>query len=176
MATPFEILGVAEDADAKQVKAAYHHRAKQCHPDLFADAHEQDEAHRRMVALNVAYKEALRIAANRKPKFQKMPLQQALASAERLLKQTQYESALCQLGRADKRDAQWYDLNGRILLKLNQYDSAHQSFREAVKIEPDNLDFRRNALAAAVQVRKRSNAVGRVLHGIADTIRLSRRK
>ncbi|NLB37857.1 MAG: DnaJ domain-containing protein [Clostridiales bacterium] len=176
MSTAYEILGVAEDADTNQVKAAYHHRAKQCHPDLFADAHEQDEAHRRMVALNLAYKEALASAANRKPKFQKMPLAQAKTSAERLLTQKQYESALSQLGRADGRDSQWYDLNGRILTKLNQYDSAHQSFREAVKRDPDNLTYRRHALDAAVAVRKRSNALGKVIYGIADSLRLSRRK
>ena len=176
MSTAYEILGVAEDADAKQVKAAYHHRAKQCHPDLFSDQREQDEAHRRMVALNLAYKEAMLAAANRKPRFQKMSLDQAKASAERLLIQTQYESALCQLGRADGRDSTWYDLNGRILIKLNQYDSAHQSFREAVKLDPDNLAYRRHALEAAVAVRKRSNALGKVFYGIADSLRLSRRK
>lgn len=174
--TAYEILGVAEDADPKQVKEAYHHRAKQCHPDLFTDEQAQDEAHRRMVALNLAYKEVMRAAVNRKPRFQKMPLAQAKASAERLLQQTQYESALCQLGRADGRDGQWYDLNGRILSKLNQFDAAHQSFRQAVKLEPDNLTYRRNALEAAVAVRKRSNALGRVVYGIADSIRLTRRK
>lgn len=48
------ILGVAEDADLDELKAAYHRAAKETHPDL-APAHGRRRAELRMMRLNEAY-------------------------------------------------------------------------------------------------------------------------
>lgn len=147
-------LGLKEGASLEEVKSAYHRLVKGCHPDLFQDPEEQDEAQKRMVRLNLAYEQA--IAQSSKPMlgFHKAPLKQAKATARRLLEQGQLESALLQLGRADLKDAEWYALQGEILMGFREYETAHSSLREAVRLDPDNMEFRRLALDAAVQVKK----------------------
>ena len=45
-------------------------------------------------------------------------------------------------------------MQGEILMKLRQYETAHQSFREAVRREPDNRTFREGALDAALAMKK----------------------
>ena len=76
------------------------------------------------------------------------------------------ENALRQLARADSKDAQWYCLQGEILMNLHQYDSAHQSFREAVRREPDNLQFRRGAFNAAMTLKKHQRPVQRAVDAV----------
>ncbi len=48
----YEILGVAKDASAKEIKAAYHKLAKQCHPDLNPNNAEAEEQFKQV---NAAY-------------------------------------------------------------------------------------------------------------------------
>ena len=52
--TYYEILGVAQDCDFRMLKRAYYARARECHPDLFANSPEKTEMFRRIVeAFNV---------------------------------------------------------------------------------------------------------------------------
>lgn len=152
----FELLGLPADADEQQIRRAYHAKVKSCHPDQFADQEKQQQAQAQLVQLNLAYEEALRKAAAVKPTvYQRVSVEQAKTTAKRLLSQERYESALLQLGRAESRDDEWYFIQGEILMGMKQYGSAHQSFREAVRLQPDNNEYRRGALDAAVAVKKR---------------------
>ena len=45
---------------------------------------------------------------------------------------------------------------------MRQYDTAHQSFREAVRLNPDNNEYRQGALEAAVAVKKHQKWAYRV--------------
>ena len=47
-------------------------------------------------------------------------------------------------------------------MQMHQYESAHQSYREAVRREPDNIDYRRGALDAAVAMKKAKTVQGRI--------------
>ena len=152
----FEVLGLKPDADEQQIRRAYHARVKRCHPDQFSDGERQQQAQAELVRLNLAYEEALRKAAEVKPTvYQRVPVTQAKENASRLLKQDRFESALLQLSRAETRDDEWYYIQGQILMGMKQFGSAHQSFREAVRLQPENNEYRRGALAAAVAVKKR---------------------
>lgn len=51
-------------------------------------------------------------------------------------------------------------------MNLHQYDSAHQSFREAVRREPDNLQFRRGAFNAAMTLKKHQRPVQRAVDAV----------
>lgn len=133
---------------------AYRKQAKANHPDLHPDPSDQDEAQRRMVALNLAYEQAMAIADKPKIGFHKIPLDQVKAVVRRLIDQGQYDAALLQLGRAETRDAPWFALQGEVMMGFRQYDTAHQSFREAVRQEPDNLHYRQLALDAALAVKR----------------------
>ncbi len=54
----------------------------------------------------------------------------------------------------NKLDDTWYYLQGQILMAMRQYETAHQSFREAVRRDPDNLRYRQGALDAALAMKR----------------------
>ena len=59
MTDSYALLGVAPDAGADQIKAAYRDKARQWHPDRFPEGPERIRAEERMIKLNRAYEEAL---------------------------------------------------------------------------------------------------------------------
>lgn len=164
MTNPFQALGLKPTADVDEVRAAYHALVKKCHPDRFQDPVEQQAAQEKLIALNLAYEEALKLATPRKAVVYNhaLPKEEAKHLALKMLGQQNPESALRQLLRAEARDADWYSLQGQILMELKQYQSAHESYREAVRRDPNNIEFRRGALDAAVALRKSKTLVGRL--------------
>ncbi|MCR4886777.1 MAG: J domain-containing protein [Clostridiales bacterium] len=172
----FEVLGLSADANEQQIRRAYHARVKRCHPDQFTDAEMQRKAQEELTELNLAYEEALKRALTMKPTvYRRVPPAEAKATARRLLSQDRYESALLQLGRAENRDDEWYYIQGLILMGMKQFGSAHQSFREAIRLQPDNNDYRTGALEAAVALKKRQHWAYRMADW-ADGIIHSRKK
>ena len=162
----FEVLGLNFNADQAQVHAAYRSHVKRCHPDRFHNQEEQDAAQEEMIQLNLAYEEALRIAAQRQVAVQTVSLSEAKRLAKNLYEQKRYEYALRQLARANGKDAEWFFIQGNILMELKQFATAHDSYREAVRRDPDNLTFRRGALNAAVAVREHNKPVRRAMDKI----------
>ena len=136
MPGPFEVLGLQCGADAQQIRAAYRQRVKACHPDQFQDEEMQRRAQDQLVRLNLAYEEALRLTGQKKVGFNLL------------------ESALRQLNRAETRDDGWYYLQGQILMSMRQYETAHQSYREAVRRDPNNQRYRQGALDAALAMKR----------------------
>ena len=151
---PFAVLGLKIGADAQEVRAAYRQLVKRCHPDQFQDAAQQKAAQEKLIQLNLAYEAALKLATRHTVGFNLISQEEAKHFAKRLVEQGNLESALRQLNRADSKDADWYYIQGDILMKLRQYETAHQSFREAVRREPDNRRFREGALDAALAMKK----------------------
>lgn len=166
MQTAFEILGVAPDADEQTIRAAYHKLAKTCHPDKFQDPDEQQLGQARLISINLAYEQAIKIASSRQAPAASLPLPQAKAWAEKLLERKQYELALLQLSKAEGKDAQWYALQAQVLTKMKQYLSAHQSWRTAVRMDPDNLDYRREALSAEMLLKKSGTLPFKAVSGL----------
>jgi len=72
------------------------------------------------------------------------------------------QGALRSLIRCEERDGDWYYMQGKVLMALEEYDSAHQSFRQAVKLDPDNNVYRAGALAAAVAYQKEQKLPGKM--------------
>ena len=151
---PFTVLGVKPGADAQEVRAAYRRLVKSCHPDPFQDAAQQKAAQEKLIQLNLAYEAALKLASRRTVGFNLISQEEAKHFARRLVEQGNLESALRQLNRADSKDADWYFLQGEILMAMRQYETAHQSFREAVRRDPDNRRYREGALDAALAMKK----------------------
>ncbi len=147
------------------MRTAYRNLVKTCHPDKFLDAKEREAAQARMIELNLAYEAALKLASARQTvdSYKKeLPQDEALALADKMLRRESPESALRYLMRSEKREGAWYAMQGQILMALDQYESAHQSYREAVRWEPDNNEFRRGALDAAVALKKSRTLWGKV--------------
>ena len=163
---PFEVLGLNAGADADDVRNAYRRLVKTCHPDKFLDADERKAAQEKMIALNLAYEEALKLTASRRSAAtdynRELSVEEALALADKMLRRDSPESALRQLMRTKGRTGSWFAMQGRVLMALEQYESAHQSYREAVRREPNNNVFRQGALDAAVALKKSRTMMGRI--------------
>lgn len=164
MNNPFEVLGLGPTADAEAVRAAYRRLVKQCHPDMFQDPAQRKAAQQKMITLNLAYEEAYHLASTRhiNTYASALPTDDAIGVAAKMLRQHSPESALRQLMRAETRDGSWYAMQGQILMQMEQYESAHQSYREAVRREPENNAFRQGALDAAVAMRNSQTLAGRI--------------
>ena len=165
MNNPFEVLGLRGWADQDEIRTAYRTLVKQCHPDMIQDPRLKQEAQERMVALNLAYEKALRLAAPRANHPLPMPepsTAEAILMAERSLVRDNPEAALRQLLRCSQRDGDWYYMQGKVLMAMDQYESAHQSFREAVRLSPENNVYRSGALAAVVAQREQATLHGKV--------------
>ena len=151
---PFTVLGIPDTADAPAVRKAYRQRVKECHPDLFQNPDEQKTAQERLIALNLAYENALRICGSKRVGFNLISPQEAKHFAGKLMEQGNLESALRQLNRADHKDADFFYMQGKILMRLEQFDTAYQSYREAVRLDPEENRYRRGALDASLAIKR----------------------
>lgn len=165
MNNPFEVLGLKSTADAEEVRSAYRSLVRKCHPDQFLDMDERKAAQEKMLALNLAYEEALKLTV---PQHRVCTYNREIDAAEakrlarKMLRQNSPESALHQLARASTKDAEWYYLQGHILMELHQYEEAHAAYREAVRRDSENIEYRRGALDAAVAMKKAHTMPGRI--------------
>ena len=160
------MLGLNAGASADDVRNAYRRLVKTCHPDKFLDADERKAAQEKMIALNLAYEEALKLTASQRSAAtnynRELTTEEAIALADKMLRRDSPESALRQLMRTKTRDASWFAMQGRVLMALEQYENAHQSYREAIRREPNNNVFRQGALDAAVALKKSRTLPGRI--------------
>ncbi|MDD4080085.1 MAG: J domain-containing protein [Eubacteriales bacterium] len=160
MQTAFERLGLRPDADEAAIRNAYRRLVKTCHPDSFSDPEEQKAGQKELISINLAYAQCLKTVESRHTPSPALPVAQAKYWAKSLLERKQYGMALFQLGRSEDKDAEWHALQGEALMGLKDYLGAHQAWRAAVRAEPDNLSYRREALAAEMALKR-----SRTLHG-----------
>ena len=173
MNNPFEVLGLKGWATPEEIRTAYRALARQCHPDMIQDPAEKEAAQTRMVALNLAYEEALRLASPRtgSPVTPELSSAEAILMAQRAMARNNPQGALRSLIRCEQRDGDWYYMQGKVLMALEEYESAHQSFREAVRLDPENNVYRTGALEAAVALQKERRLPGRVRKVFRNLIR-----
>ena len=152
--SPFSVLGVPTDSEIHTVRKAYRQRVRECHPDLFQNPDEQKAAQERLVALNLAYEEALRICGSKRVGFNLISPEEAKHYAKKLMEQGNPESALRQLNRADHKDADFFYMQANILMALSQFETAYQSYREAVRLAPKENRYRRGALEASLAIKR----------------------
>jgi predicted negative regulator of RcsB-dependent stress response len=160
MQNPFAALGLSGSANAEQVRAAYHAQVKRCHPDAVADAAQKLVAQEALVRLNLAYAEALRQAAAREAGTPTLP--DAVQVARRLLTQGHLDSALRILLKAPERDAEFFALQGDILLKKGEAEAAHAAYRSAIRLDAQNPLYREAALRAAMAIKRQKTLPGKV--------------
>lgn len=166
MPDAFALLGLRDGASEEEIRNAYRRLARKWHPDQFQDEEKREEATRHMVAVNHAYEEALATVARRPKTSMSVPLdcEDAVKISQSLMQQGYPESALQQLLRASSRSAGWYAEQGRVLMEMSQYQSAEQSYREAVRMDPNNITYRAGALDALVAYRNSRTLSGRLRH------------
>lgn len=168
MQNPYSTLGVPMDATAEQIRSAYHTLVKRFHPDRVQDEAEQQRAQETLVQINLAYDEAMKRASFRST--HNVVIHNAREKAQRLFDQGNLDGAMRMLHRDTERDAGWFSLQGAILLKKGEAEAAHGCFRSAVRLDPDNMVYRRQALDAAVQMKKKKSTLRGRMGGWAKNV------
>ena len=115
MNNPFEVLGLKGLATPDEIRSAYRTLARKCHPDMITDPAEKEAAQTRMVALNLAYEEALRLASPRtgvNTVTPELSSAESILMAQRAMAKDNPEGALRSLVRCEKRDGEWYYRQG----------------------------------------------------------------
>ena len=145
MNDPYAILGVTRSASEAEVKNAYRELARKYHPDHYAGNPLSDLAADKMKEINEAYDQ---IMAERKGRangsgssayggasnfsdIRNMIAGGKLEEAQELLDGVP----------PDRRDAEWYFLNGSVLYRRGWFDDAYTCFVTACRMNPNNPEY-----------------------------------
>ena len=135
---PFETLGIDRAADCEAIHRAYRALARRWHPDRFTAGPERAWAEARMLEINSAYAECMRMAG---PSCGGDTA--CLQDAEQLLRENQPMHARRLLMGMAGRSAQWNYLFGRALFMLNEHEKAATYLGIAARQQPDNAEYAR---------------------------------
>lgn len=145
MNDPYEILGVSKKATDEEIKTAYRNLAKKYHPDNYNDNPLSDLAEEKMEEINAAYD---KIMSERKRKAHNKGTDYSANSnfpkIRSLINQNMLDAAQSELDSipVEQRNAEWYFLNGSVLYKRGWYDNAYTCFSTAVRMDPQNMEYR----------------------------------
>ena len=156
MRDPYEVLGVSKNATDDQIKDAYRELARKYHPDNYADNPLSDLAGEKMKEINEAYDAIVnerRGGSSKKSGGNNYNNQYGgtnFPEVRNLINQGRLEQAQEILDGIppQARDAEWYFLNGTVLYRRGWFDQAYTSFATAVRMNPNNFEYR-NAMNAA---------------------------
>lgn len=148
MRDPYEILGVSKNATDDEIKSAYRELARKYHPDNYVDNPLSDLADEKMREINEAYDAIVNSRRNggsssnasgntysggsNFPEVRSLINQGRLEQAQEILDGVPPQS----------RDAEWYFLNGTVLYRRGWFDQAYTSFATAVRMNPQNQEYR----------------------------------
>lgn len=156
MRDPYEVLGVSKNATDDQIKDAYRELARKYHPDNYADNPLSDLAGEKMKEINEAYDAIVnerRHGSSNKSSgntYSNSYNHTNFPEVRNLINQGRLEQAQEILDGVPpgSRDAEWYFLNGTVLYRRGWFDQAYTSFATAVRMNPQNPEYR-NAMNAA---------------------------
>ncbi len=156
MRDPYEILGVSRNATEDEIKAAYRALARKYHPDNYQDNPLSDLATEKMQELNDAYDEIMNERKGRGKKASGNPYggnpygnpyggqNSSFPDIRNLIAQGRIEEAqeLLDGVPSNRRNAEWYFLNGSVLYKRGWFDGAYSDFATACRMDPSNPEYR----------------------------------
>ena len=149
MKDPYAILGVSKNATDDEIKAAYRELARKYHPDNYADNPLSDLAGEKMQEINNAYDSIMNMRKNNGSKQNQSKNNYYSANSQypdirNYINQGKYDYAQALLDGVpiEKRDAEWYYLNGTVLYRRGWFDDAYTSFATACRMDPNNPEYR----------------------------------
>ena len=158
MKDPYEVLGVAENADDAEIKKAYRELARKYHPDNYQNNPLADLAEEKMKEINAAYEEINKRRANgqsgqsgqsayydtRRPSSAGSAYYGGgtLQQIRRAIQAGSLTEAEALLNQYPERNAEWYFLRGVIRYQRGWMDDAKQDYQRACQMDPSNTEYR----------------------------------
>lgn len=146
----YSVLGINKNATDDEVKAAYKEMAKKYHPDNYADNPLSDLAAEKMKEINEAYDGIMNERRRRKTSSSNgaggnyYSANSNFSDVRSLIMNNRLEEAQEVLDGVppERRDAEWYFLNGTVLYKRGWFDNAYTNFATACRMDPMNAEYR----------------------------------
>lgn len=144
MNDPYAVLGISRNASDDEVKKAYRNLARKYHPDNFSDETSAEMAKEKMQEINEAYDSIVnsrRGGANYggsnsgSADFRDI---RTYINSGRL----DYAQELLDGVPVERRNAEWYYLNGVVLNNRGWFNDAYTSFATAYRMNPSNPEYR----------------------------------
>ena len=161
MRDPYAVLGINKNATDEEIKNAYRELARKYHPDNYADNPLSDLASEKMKEINDAYDEIMNSRKGRSKGSNQSYSggSSAFADIRSLINQGRYEQAQEVLDGVppERRNAEWYFLNGTVLSARGWFDQAYTSFATACRMDPSNPEYRTSLNRAQQQSARQYN-------------------
>lgn len=164
MKDPYEILGVSRQATDDEIKEAYRELARKYHPDNYTDNPLSDLASEKMKEINDAYDAIINTRRNGSHRQSNgadgaYTTNTQYPDIRNYIRQNRFDDAQALLDGVpvERRDAEWYYLNGVVLSRRGWVDDAYSSFANACRMDPTNPEYRA-AFSRAGQNRGGFNA------------------
>ena len=153
MRDPYSVLGVSQNASDDEVKKAYRELARKYHPDNYQNNPLADLAEEKMKEINEAYDTITKQRSGgfsggyQQGGYQQNAQRSAssnpgYARVRNLINAGDLESAEQLLFQVGQKDGEWYFLSGSIAYRRGWLDEAMQNYTQAVRMEPNNMEFR----------------------------------
>lgn len=160
MKDPYSILGINRNATDDEVKNAYREMARKYHPDNYVDNPLSDLAGEKMKEINEAYDAIMNERRRRSNGGANANYggSSNFSDVRSLISKNRLEEAQELLDGVppERRDAEWYFLNGTVLYRRGWLDNAYTSFATACRMDPTNPEYR----AAFNRVQRQAGGVG----------------
>lgn len=159
MFDPYSILGVSRNASDEEIKKAYRRLSRKYHPDANINNPNKDQAEEKFKEIQQAYDQIMKEReygssgggygnggyggfggqANTGYQDEEAIRRQAAAN---YVQSGHYQEAMNVLSSLKERNGQWYYLSAVANMGLGNNVNALNHIREAVRIEPDNMQYR----------------------------------
>ncbi len=150
MRDPYEVLGVPKGATQDEIKSAYRKLAKQYHPDRYVGNPLADLAAEKFKEINEAYDTLTGGAASSSYSTNTNNGGAGeFAKIRNLIDLASYEQAEQILDSISTRNAEWFYLKGVICVRRGWHVQGLNFIRQAVNLDPGNMEYRR--MLAALQ-------------------------
>ncbi len=172
MTDPYQTLQVSPDASDEEVKKAYRELARKYHPDNYHDSPLEDLAQEKMPEINAAYEAVQKQRSGQDSSGGRTAYGYRQADygwtggrddygayseytgegaalfrrVRLLISQGDLTAAEQLLSSAEEHNGEWNYLKGVICCRREWLDEARQYFRQACRLDPENMEYR-DALA-----------------------------
>ncbi|MCI5901687.1 MAG: DnaJ domain-containing protein [Blautia sp.] len=156
MFDPYSVLGVSRTASDEEIKKAYRKLSRKYHPDANINNPNKKEAEEKFKEIQQAYDQIMKereygssngtgsfggFDGARRTEYQDEESVRRQAAAN-YIQNGHYREALNVLSSLQQKNGQWYYLSAMANMGLGNNVNARNHIREAVRLEPDNVQYR----------------------------------